>query len=185
LRVETDVRMTSYRCYVVLLAVVLTACRAANVLHFESKSDDVICPADGAVCRSQSGEASCCPFKDGQCCNDGAHCCPQSTVCDVTSSACLPTLEAAETVHAVTIKRDEDEQMAAAAVVADIAVKKHSSANQVCPDGGFCFGTCCLVSTDPDTYGCCRFIQADCCPGGKICCAYGYHCDGPSSCSRL
>lgn len=55
----------------VLLVSLLSACCSANVLLFES-SNDVICPGGGAVCegpsstccRGQSGEWSCCPFKD-------------------------------------------------------------------------------------------------------------------------
>ncbi|XP_034017098.1 progranulin-like isoform X2 [Thalassophryne amazonica] len=47
--------------------------------------------SDGTSCCKVPGSTSqwnCCPYKLGQCCNDGKHCCPFNYTCDPTSKTC-------------------------------------------------------------------------------------------------
>ncbi|XP_072530944.1 progranulin-like isoform X2 [Salminus brasiliensis] len=46
------------------------------------------CPAEYTCCKAPTGGWGCCPYKLGQCCKDGKHCCEYGYKCDVTYSQC-------------------------------------------------------------------------------------------------
>lgn len=46
------------------------------------------CPAEYTCCKAPTGEWGCCPYKLGQCCKDGKHCCEYGYNCDPTYSTC-------------------------------------------------------------------------------------------------
>ncbi|CAM4742468.1 unnamed protein product [Rotaria magnacalcarata] len=51
-------------------------------------TSEVACSYDQTCCRtygSADGEYACCGFPDAQCCEDGRHCCPRGSRCDVQS----------------------------------------------------------------------------------------------------
>lgn len=50
------------------------------------------CPAGKSCCRGTRGQWSCCPFKLGQCCADGSHCCDYGYNCNPTSTSCTKQL---------------------------------------------------------------------------------------------
>ncbi|CAF4904019.1 unnamed protein product [Rotaria sp. Silwood1] len=53
---------------------------------------DVACLDSQTCCRtygSNDGGYACCAFADAQCCDDGKHCCPRGTRCDVQSGGCV------------------------------------------------------------------------------------------------
>ncbi|CAF3187788.1 unnamed protein product, partial [Rotaria sp. Silwood2] len=55
-------------------------------------TSNVACSLDQQCCRtygSSDVEFACCAFSDGQCCEDGQHCCPRGTKCDVQSGGCI------------------------------------------------------------------------------------------------
>ncbi|XP_028820447.1 progranulin-like [Denticeps clupeoides] len=46
------------------------------------------CPADSSCCVTAAGQWGCCPYRLGECCKDGKHCCPYKWKCDCTSQQC-------------------------------------------------------------------------------------------------
>ncbi|TNM92968.1 hypothetical protein fugu_018370 [Takifugu bimaculatus] len=45
-----------------------------------------VCPADMTCCKGPQGQWSCCPFRLGQCCGDGQHCCEYGYTCSSSVS---------------------------------------------------------------------------------------------------
>ena len=42
-------------------------------------------------CHLKTGDWGCCPLGgDAVCCQDGEHCCPHGTVCDLAGGTCSP-----------------------------------------------------------------------------------------------
>ncbi|CAF1191494.1 unnamed protein product [Rotaria sordida] len=55
-------------------------------------TSDIACLDNQTCCRtygSPDEEYACCAFPDPQCCQDGKHCCPRGTRCDVQSGECV------------------------------------------------------------------------------------------------
>ena len=50
----------------------------------------VKCPKDSTCCKLFDGQFGCCPYKNAQCCKDGAHCCPHGMTCDMEHARCTP-----------------------------------------------------------------------------------------------
>ena len=47
------------------------------------------CPDRTTCCKLFDGGYGCCPYPEGVCCKDGAHCCPHATQCDIKHGRCL------------------------------------------------------------------------------------------------
>jgi len=55
-------------------------------------SSNVICPFHQTCCKisqSNDDQYACCAFPHGVCCEDGRHCCPKDTKCDLKSGGCI------------------------------------------------------------------------------------------------
>lgn len=167
-----------------VVVVVLTACSAANVLRFE-QNDDVVCPGDGASCSgasstccgSQSGGWSCCPFKNGQCCADGAHCCPSGSVCSIETSSCRPLA-----TNNVTSAIVESWPAVRRASQPESGTDEPSplKAGLTCPNKKtrceLPGSACCRDAIG--RFACCRYPYNVCCNDGVHCCRSGTVCDG-------
>lgn len=46
------------------------------------------CAAKTSCCKGSTGQWSCCPYRLGQCCSDGQHCCEYGYTCDSDSMSC-------------------------------------------------------------------------------------------------
>ncbi|XP_010739837.2 granulins isoform X1 [Larimichthys crocea] len=46
------------------------------------------CPQGKTCCKGSGGQWSCCPYRLGECCSDGKHCCDYGYKCDSTSMMC-------------------------------------------------------------------------------------------------
>ncbi|KAI4890261.1 hypothetical protein NFI96_014037 [Prochilodus magdalenae] len=46
------------------------------------------CPPAHTCCKTPAEQWGCCPYRLGQCCKDGKHCCEYGYTCDSTSSQC-------------------------------------------------------------------------------------------------
>ncbi|KFM77675.1 Granulin, partial [Stegodyphus mimosarum] len=58
-----------------------------SILHPRKK---FLCPHDTTCCKGTGSDTfGYCPVKDGICCYDGKHCCPQGTVCDLSRGMCI------------------------------------------------------------------------------------------------
>ncbi|XP_077407642.1 granulin b [Vanacampus margaritifer] len=107
------------------------------------------CPDTFTCCRQPGGDYGCCPYHDAVCCDDGAHCCPSDTVCDLQRGICRPARG-----HR-TLPTDVD------------CPDKQST----CPDES----TCCQLSSGD--YGCCPMPDATCCSDHLHCCPHGTVCN--------
>ena len=47
------------------------------------------CPDGTTCCKLYDGGYGCCPYPEGVCCKDGAHCCPHATQCDIQHGRCI------------------------------------------------------------------------------------------------
>jgi len=47
------------------------------------------CPDRTTCCKLYDGGYGCCPYPEGVCCKDGAHCCPHATQCDIQHGRCI------------------------------------------------------------------------------------------------
>ncbi|MCJ8738983.1 hypothetical protein PDJAM_G00042000 [Pangasius djambal] len=50
--------------------------------------DQQRCGDEQTCCQIHSGEFNCCPFHQGECCEDHLHCCPEGMLCEVKESRC-------------------------------------------------------------------------------------------------
>ncbi|XP_035379745.1 granulin a isoform X8 [Electrophorus electricus] len=50
-----------------------------------------LCGEQQTCCQIPSGEYTCCPFYQGECCEDHLHCCPEGMLCQMTESKCSNT----------------------------------------------------------------------------------------------
>ncbi|XP_060914797.1 progranulin-like [Labrus mixtus] len=57
----------------------------AEVIRCDSK---FYCAQGMSCCKGPTDQWSCCPYKLGQCCADGRHCCQHGFTCDSTSLSC-------------------------------------------------------------------------------------------------
>ncbi|XP_052681912.1 neurogenic locus notch homolog protein 2-like isoform X3 [Crassostrea angulata] len=139
------------------------------------RAGSVMCPdgqhecKDGQTCcKLASGQWGCCPIPKAVCCNDGKHCCPENTKCEVSQGKCtrgtglvldwfekLPALKRPGLVEL--IKKDNT-----------IVCPDQKTS---CPDKN----TCC--KNKEGKFGCCAYNNAVCCKSGTYCCPKGYICD--------
>jgi len=63
-----------------------------NEIFNQCGSSDIVCPSNQTCCKisqSNDDQYACCAFSDGVCCEDGRHCCPKDTKCDLKSGGCI------------------------------------------------------------------------------------------------
>ncbi|XP_075731292.1 uncharacterized protein LOC119181235 isoform X7 [Rhipicephalus microplus] len=128
-------------------------------------------------CPLSSGHYGCCPLPEAVCCSDHKTCCPNGYQCQVGTQTCqkgdntvatlqkLPASTGAELIEVA----DTTESRTSALTSAQAELLK-------CPDGSYCQSTqtCCLLVSGH--YGCCPYVQAQCCSDHTSCCPEGYRC---------
>ncbi|XP_076852791.1 granulin a [Brachyhypopomus gauderio] len=138
-----------------------------------------LCGEQQTCCQIRSGEYTCCPFHQGECCEDHLHCCPEGMLCQTTESTCsntthsLPWAERLPTQHARLLKSFRM-----------ISTSTGSKDTTICPDDSSCPPefTCLQQS---DGYGCCPVAQGIMCLDGKHCCPDDHQCTADStSCTK-
>ncbi|CAG5132328.1 unnamed protein product, partial [Candidula unifasciata] len=102
----------------------------------------------------------------GVCCQDGQHCCPPNTYCDMIKRQCY--------------RQNKDQLEAENWILADrgFLQKRVSSGDVICPGGAAVCpddNTCCQLSTGD--YGCCPLPEATCCSDHTHCCPQDYKCN--------
>ncbi|KAB5553606.1 hypothetical protein PHYPO_G00040500 [Pangasianodon hypophthalmus] len=138
--------------------------------------DQQRCGDEQTCCQIHSGEFNCCPFHQGECCEDHLHCCPEGMLCEVKESRCtnathsFPWVERFPSKHAGFIKSFRMISSSAA----------NNMYDTVCPDNSFCPSefSCLKVSS---TYGCCPVTQGIMCSDGKHCCPNDQECTADST----
>uniref|UniRef100_A0A8C4T306 Granulins domain-containing protein n=1 Tax=Erpetoichthys calabaricus TaxID=27687 RepID=A0A8C4T306_ERPCA len=120
-------------------------------VHNVPCDDTVACPDNTTCCKTAKGSWACCPMPKAVCCSDHVHCCPEGTICDVTTLQCNPP----------ELKMEK--------VSDDIAFSTAAGPCN-CSQGM----TCCIRK---DEWSCCPLPGAVCCSDGKHCCPSGYVCD--------
>uniref|UniRef100_A0A915ABX9 Granulins domain-containing protein n=1 Tax=Parascaris univalens TaxID=6257 RepID=A0A915ABX9_PARUN len=132
-------------------------------------NDGAKCSADGQCCDGEDGSSSCCPFRDGVCCEGARFCCPRGFQCD--DGQCF---------------HEEDDMLVSKLAVETSPTSEDTDDESVtCPDGSTCPATnkCCR-STDNDGnmfYRCCPLSKGVCC--NNSCCPHGYRCDERDKCA--
>ena len=135
------------------------------------------CPSGYTCCKLASGDYGCCPHKKAVCCNDGKHCCPHGTKCNLAAGTCdgsgriekvLPEMTKITAVN----EYSSEKIKASEKIVKDVTCPDKISS---CPS----HNTCCKLSSGE--YGCCPMEHAVCCSDGEHCCPSGTRCNLASS----
>ncbi|CAH8605820.1 unnamed protein product [Schistosoma intercalatum] len=130
---------------------------------------------NGTCCSNVNDQLStlCCPYENAVCCNDGEHCCPKGTTCDMVNGGCI-------------ISQEDLPKSSSVPLLTKISALHVTSKNntqstvftQVCPGGkAKCpdSATCCKLSSGE--YACCPIPNAICCTDDIHCCPSGTSCD--------
>ncbi|GFT96796.1 progranulin [Nephila pilipes] len=141
--------------------------------------DKSICPDDTTCCKNpNTTKYGCCPMQNAVCCDDGLHCCPTGTICNLKERRC-------DGDNFITQMYDSHKKVFKPIPNTVFSLlKKESSvicpgSQFQCPDGY----TCCKLPNGD--YGCCPFVKATCCKDGLHCCPEYMHCDATSQyCSQ-
>jgi len=146
-----------------------------------------VCPDRTIVCRDtdtccplagETGNYGCCPWPKAVCCEDGIHCCPHNTACDVPKSRCIGEVDSVNLLALLsTIKGDADLQEETPPPAKKRPATRRTF-QHVCPDrDSECSRnqTCCQSSFGD--FRCCPFPGATCCSDGKHCCPHGMACN--------
>lgn len=143
-----------------MLSVVLILLNAIPVFSILSESsDEVQLVSAHPSCTSEQTECylGCCPYADGECCDDGWACCQQGHIC--VAGICI-SLAGKNQSHL--------------SLVSSKATRVENLITP-CPSGS----TTCGIGK------CCPSPDATCCKDGEHCCPYGYRCDiDNKSCSK-
>ncbi|XP_048380644.1 progranulin-like [Stegostoma tigrinum] len=135
------------------------------------------CPNGNTCCKTRTGSWSCCPLLQAVCCNDGIHCCPYGTRCDLQRLRCVQDSASVPWL----IKEP-------AMIWSEALQSSLSSDGSVvyCDDTHVCKAgsTCCRLWNK--TWGCCPYRNAHCCFDGQHCCPKYHICDiRHQSCRRI
>ncbi|XP_035222047.1 progranulin-like [Stegodyphus dumicola] len=134
-----------------------------------------VCPDDTTCCKGTgSDNFGYCPVKDGICCNDGKHCCPQDTVCDLSQRMCIGK-------GYVSKMYDSDKNHIKPQISTAATMKTLKVSNIICPGSTFqCPNgyTCCKLPSG--NWGCCPFVKATCCKDHLHCCPENMQCSPTS-----
>ncbi|XP_075924861.1 progranulin isoform X2 [Petromyzon marinus] len=121
------------------------------------------CSDQNTCCILPSGQWGCCPLPKAVCCDDKEHCCPEGTICNVTSQTCnhaALSLPWSTKTPALRMTGEPND------VQCDDLVG--------CPDGN----TCC--KTPGGDWACCPLVKAVCCDDHEHCCPQGTTCNLPA-----
>nr|XP_037288325.1 progranulin-like isoform X13 [Rhipicephalus microplus] len=145
--------------------------------------DGSFCQDTQTCCLLKSGRYGCCPYAHAECCSDHTSCCPEGYRCLVSTQQCIHaesngTAPMLRKVDSITLESTEQlrlkpddttESRTSALTSAQAELLK-------CPDGSYCQSTqtCCLLVSGH--YGCCPYVQAQCCSDHTSCCPEGYRC---------
>ncbi|XP_049323813.1 granulin a isoform X7 [Astyanax mexicanus] len=120
-----------------------------------------------------SGEYNCCPFPQGECCEDHLHCCPAGMLCQTAESKCQ------NSTHSLSWTERKPAQAYLAKSFRMISSSTANKDNIICPDNSSCppeFS--CLKLTDK--YGCCPVTQGIVCADRNHCCPNDHECSADS-----
>uniref|UniRef100_A0A6B0VG21 Putative low-density lipoprotein receptor n=1 Tax=Ixodes ricinus TaxID=34613 RepID=A0A6B0VG21_IXORI len=126
--------------------------------------DGTSCPSDMVCCLAFPGVYGCCLGADSVCCPLRGYCCRHGYKCGpddncVTDNTTLPAIKKI--------------------IVPGIELRPLTApvTDHRCPDGAECNDdqTCCKLTDQ--SYGCCPYKDAVCCPDLVHCCPNGYACD--------
>jgi len=137
----------------------------AKVRRHMCPDRDSECSRNQTCCLSHWGDFRCCPHPKATCCQDGKHCCPHGTVCNIEEGKC----------------DDNRVQTSVSPVPKALLgplVEDPDPDIIVCPDPNYeCSKgeTCCKL--EDGGWGCCRFEKATCCKDERHCCPENTICD--------
>ena len=186
--------------YVLIIATLVVATTAENLLFLPRSSTSVVCPdkkhacpTGNTCCMLADQSYGCCPLPNATCCIDRKYCCPAGSKClagkpgfCIRGSQVFPSLR--KTRAKVIMKKTKKTSIAdnisaksdANRIVKNMDwLKKGPSVSSVmCPDGqSECMDgqTCCPM--DGGKYGCCPIADANCCSDHVHCCPPEFKCD--------
>ncbi|CAH8621691.1 unnamed protein product [Schistosoma bovis] len=130
---------------------------------------------NGTCCSNVNDQLStlCCPYENAVCCDDGEHCCPKGTTCDMVNGGCIISQE--------DLSKSNSVPLLTKISALHVTSKNNTQSTvftQVCPGGkAKCpdSATCCKLSSGE--YACCPIPNAICCTDDIHCCPSGTSCD--------
>uniref|UniRef100_A0A3B4DG06 Granulins domain-containing protein n=1 Tax=Pygocentrus nattereri TaxID=42514 RepID=A0A3B4DG06_PYGNA len=130
-----------------------------------------LCGDQQTCCQVQSsGEYNCCPFHQGECCEDHLHCCPEGMLCQTPQSKCTNSTHSLPWTERISAKKTD-----LAKSFRMISSSVASKDNIICPDNTSCPAEfSCLKLFD--RYSCCPVTQGIICTDGKHCCPNDHEC---------
>ncbi|XP_058268606.1 granulin a [Hemibagrus wyckioides] len=136
--------------------------------------DQQRCGDQQTCCQIQSGEFNCCPFHQGECCEDHLHCCPEGMLCEVKESRCTNATHSLPWAERF-LSGDSDLNDAECCSDSDVPCDD----TVACADGQ----TCC--KNEQGEWDCCPLPQAVCCEDKIHCCPHDTKCNLPAeSCDK-
>jgi len=69
--------------------VLISLCLLISTVYNVDCSDGNTCNEGETCCYSKRGQSGCCGYERAVCCNDGVHCCPENTTCDLVQLRCV------------------------------------------------------------------------------------------------
>ncbi|XP_072549727.1 granulin a isoform X2 [Salminus brasiliensis] len=141
--------------------------------------DQQVCGDQRTCCQIRSsGGYDCCPFHQGECCEDHLHCCPMGMLCQTAESKCV------NSTHSLRWTERTSSLTGLAKSFRMISPSVANKDNIICPDNSSCPSEfSCLKLTDQ--YGCCPVTQGIVCSDGKHCCPNDHECSVDSiSCAK-
>lgn len=165
-----------------ILLLIIIECYQTD--YIENETDKFICE-DGVTrcsksntcCPGKIDSYKCCPVENGICCNDGEHCCPANTTCDLKRMTCIATS---------LVSVPESNVIPSDSKYFIKNTKLAFKTNNVCPDHvHYCSGNdpCCRTPTG--IFTCCNYPYGSCCADGLHCCPYGMICIGNITCAKV
>ncbi|XP_047656896.1 granulin a isoform X15 [Tachysurus fulvidraco] len=128
--------------------------------------DQQRCGDQQTCCQIPSGEFNCCPFHQGECCEDHLHCCPDGMLCEVKESRCTNATHSLPWAERFP-SEDTDLANVERWSVSDVTCDE----TKTCPDGN----TCC--KNEEGGWACCPLPQAVCCEDLIHCCPHDTKCN--------
>ncbi|CAH8624108.1 unnamed protein product [Schistosoma curassoni] len=109
---------------------------------------------NGTCCSNVNDQLStlCCPYENAVCCNDGEHCCPKGTTCDMVNGGCIISQE--------DLSKSNSVPLLTKISALHVTSKNNTQSTvftQVCPGG---------KAKCPDSATCCKLSSGEyaCCP---------------------
>ncbi|CAH8867229.1 unnamed protein product [Trichobilharzia szidati] len=154
-----------------------------------------VCPDDNTCCQLLDKSWGCCPLKDGICCADRYHCCPNGSICDLENKQCI--VQQGDDAKRSTVNLISDayvmhksiEQSSSAMYSQPLSRKTVGDDDTNAKEAVWC-GACgdswaCCANHATNSWYCCPYMGGVCCAEQNTCCPRGSRCLANGKCEKM